>query len=104
MQNRESSLAITNHGDAIQFSLRVPMELRKDGTWVYSTCRPFDVHGQGKNETEADGFCFERKKGSHRSYIKEGILRPIIIPEYDEVGIDIIKSNMRTANMSRDRY
>jgi len=53
---------------------------------------------------EADGFCFERKKGSHRSYIKEGILRPIIIPEYDEVGIDIIKSNMRTANMSRDRY
>lgn len=53
---------------------------------------------------EADGFRFERKKGSHRSYIKEGILRPVIIPEYDEVGLDIITSNMRTAKMSRDRY
>lgn len=53
---------------------------------------------------EADGFCFGRKKGSHRSYIKEGINRPVIIPEYDEVGLDIIKSNMRTANMSRERY
>ena len=53
---------------------------------------------------EADGFRLERRKGSHRSYIKDGISRPVIIPEYDEVGLDIIKSNMRTAKMNRERY
>lgn len=51
-----------------------------------------------------DGFVFERQSGDHRSYSKEGILRPIVIPTYDEIDIDIIKSNMKTAGMSRDRY
>ena len=51
-----------------------------------------------------DGFTFERQEGSHRSYIKKTILRPIIIPTYSEVDIDIIKSNMRTAGMSREQY
>jgi len=53
---------------------------------------------------QKDGFVFERQKGSHRSYSKENVNRPIIIPTYDEVSLDIIKSNMRTANMSRDTY
>lgn len=52
----------------------------------------------------ADGFREERQKGSHISMVKDGVARPIVIPKYDEVGLDIIKSNMRTANMSRDRY
>ena len=51
-----------------------------------------------------DGFIFERQEGDHRSYSKENVLRPIIIPTYNEIGIDIIKSNMRTAGMSRERY
>ena len=53
---------------------------------------------------EADGWTYCRSKGSHRSYTKPGFLRPVIIPMYRDVGIDIIKSNMRTANMSHDRY
>jgi hypothetical protein len=28
----------------------------------------------------------------------------VIVPEYDEVGLDIIKANMRTAGMSRERF
>lgn len=52
----------------------------------------------------ADGFTFERQKGSHRSYVKPGILRPVVIPTYSEVQPDIITSNMRTAKMSRERY
>ena len=41
------------------------------------------------------GFVFEREKGSHRSYTKAGIVRPVVIPKYSEVGIDIIRSNAR---------
>ncbi len=52
----------------------------------------------------ADGFRFERQKGSHRSYVKPGVLRPVIIPTYKEVGVEIIKRNLRTAGMSRERY
>ncbi len=52
----------------------------------------------------ADGFRFERQSGDHRSYVKPGILHPVIIPAYREVDIDIIQSNMRTAGMSRSRY
>lgn len=35
---------------------------------------------------------------------KDGVRRPIIIPKYDEIGLDIIKSCMRTADMSREEY
>lgn len=52
----------------------------------------------------ADGFSFDRQKGSHRCYVKKGIWRPVVIPMYDEIQPDIITNNMRTANMSRDRY
>lgn len=50
------------------------------------------------------GFVFERQEGSHRSYVREGVPRPVIIPTYKEIDVDIIKSNMRTANMSRAEY
>jgi predicted RNA binding protein YcfA (HicA-like mRNA interferase family) len=53
---------------------------------------------------EADGFRFHRQNGSHRVYVKVGCKRPIIIPVYDEVGVDIIMNNLRTAGMSRERY
>lgn len=53
---------------------------------------------------EADGWEFKRQKGDHRSYVKTGYLRPIIIPTYSDIGVDIIKNNMRTAGMSRERY
>jgi predicted RNA binding protein YcfA (HicA-like mRNA interferase family) len=53
---------------------------------------------------EAHGFTFERQKGSHRSYTKDGVSRPVIIPTYSEIGVDIIKNNMRTAGMTRTRY
>ena len=53
---------------------------------------------------EADGFVFVRQEGSHRAYVKTGILRPVIIPVYREVPVSIIRNNMRTAGMTRDRY
>jgi predicted RNA binding protein YcfA (HicA-like mRNA interferase family) len=53
---------------------------------------------------ELDGFVFRKAKGSHWIGEKAGVLRPVVIPEYEEIGLDIIKSNMRTARMSRERY
>jgi predicted RNA binding protein YcfA (HicA-like mRNA interferase family) len=47
---------------------------------------------------------FDRQEGSHRAYVKAGCSRPVIIPIYNEVDVDIIKSNMRTAGMSRETY
>jgi predicted RNA binding protein YcfA (HicA-like mRNA interferase family) len=46
----------------------------------------------------------DRGKGDHRSYVKPGCLRPVVIPKYKEIDIDIIKSNMRTAGMRRDEF
>jgi len=35
---------------------------------------------------------------------KPGSIRPLIVPEYPEVGLDIIHACMRTARMSRARF
>jgi hypothetical protein len=52
-----------------------------------------------------DGFIFKKRTGgSHWAGEKAGVARPVIVPEYDEVGEDIIRANMRTAGMSRKRY
>jgi predicted RNA binding protein YcfA (HicA-like mRNA interferase family) len=54
---------------------------------------------------ERDGFVFvKRTDGSHWIGEKSGVARPIVIPEYSEIGLDIIQTNMRTARMSRERY
>jgi len=53
---------------------------------------------------EKAGFVENRTEGSHIVMVKDGISRPIIIPKYDEIGLDIIKSNMRSADMSREEY
>jgi len=53
---------------------------------------------------EAYGCRYKRKKGSHHILIYPGAKRAVVIPEYDEVDLDIIKNNMRTVGMSRDKY
>ncbi|MEO5335074.1 MAG: type II toxin-antitoxin system HicA family toxin [Magnetococcus sp. YQC-5] len=53
---------------------------------------------------EADGFVFERQRGSHRVYVKFGLPRPVVIPVYDEVPIFVIQNNLRTAGMKRATY
>jgi predicted RNA binding protein YcfA (HicA-like mRNA interferase family) len=50
------------------------------------------------------GFQFVRQQGSHRSYVKPGVARPIVIPTYDEIPVSIIRSNLNTAGISRDEY
>ena len=52
----------------------------------------------------AAGFRFARQEGSHRSYVKPGVSRPVVIPAYSEVPVFIIRNNLNTAGLSRDDY
>jgi len=52
----------------------------------------------------AAGFQFVHQEGSHRSYTKPGIPRPVVIPTYDEISVSIIRNNLKTAGISRDDY
>jgi predicted RNA binding protein YcfA (HicA-like mRNA interferase family) len=53
---------------------------------------------------ELYGCQYVRKKGSHHILRYPGAKRAIVIPEYDEIDNDIIKTNMRTVGMSREEY
>ena len=53
---------------------------------------------------ELDGFSVARFEGRHYIMNKTDVLRPLVIPKYDEVGIDIITANLRSAGMSRKKY
>ena len=53
---------------------------------------------------ELDGWTPVRTKGDHVAYVKAGYARPVIIPKWKEVAVFIIKNNLKTAEMSRERY
>jgi predicted RNA binding protein YcfA (HicA-like mRNA interferase family) len=53
---------------------------------------------------EKDGFQLQRTRGDHLVYTKPGIPRPIVIPMVDQVPVFIIRNNLRSARMSRERY
>jgi predicted RNA binding protein YcfA (HicA-like mRNA interferase family) len=53
---------------------------------------------------EHDGFEHVRTEGDHMVFTKADVLRPLVIPKYSSVPVFIIKNNMRTAGMSRERY
>lgn len=53
---------------------------------------------------ELDGWKLSRIKGDHMVYTKDGFLRPIVIPKDSVVEVFIIKNNIKTAIISRERY
>jgi len=52
----------------------------------------------------AAGFRYVKQEGSHRTYVKAGIARPLVIPAYKEVPVFVIRNNLKTAGISRDEY
>ena len=44
---------------------------------------------------ELYGYEYRRKKGSHHILICPGAKRAVVIPEYNEIDVEIIKNNMR---------
>lgn len=53
---------------------------------------------------ELHGCKYKRKEGSHHILTCPNAKRAVVIPEYDEIDVEIIKNNMRTVNMSREEY
>jgi predicted RNA binding protein YcfA (HicA-like mRNA interferase family) len=53
---------------------------------------------------ELFGCIYSRKKGSHHVLTYPGAKRAVVIPEYEEIDVDIIKNNMRTVGMTREQY
>ncbi|CAN2048967.1 Addiction module toxin, HicA family [Candidatus Magnetomoraceae bacterium gMMP-1] len=47
---------------------------------------------------------YKRKKGSHHILTYHNAKRAVVIPEYSEIDVDIIKNNMRTVGMTRNEY
>jgi len=50
------------------------------------------------------GCTYKRKSGSHHVLTYRGAKRVVVIPEYNQIDIDIIKNNMRTVGMTREEY
>lgn len=53
---------------------------------------------------EKAGFKCIRIEGDHYIFTKEGLQRPVVIPDWDEVPVFIIKNNLRTAVIDREEY
>jgi len=57
-----------------------------------------------KSVFEKAGFECVRKEGDHFVYTKRGISRPIVIPDWPEVPVFIIRNNLRSDGISREEY
>jgi len=53
---------------------------------------------------ELAGFTCTRTEGDHAVFTKDGVKRPIVIPEWDPVPVFIIKNNLKSAGISREEY
>lgn len=53
---------------------------------------------------EKAGFKCVRIEGDHFVYTKQGAARPVVIPNWKEIPVFIIKNNMRTAGITREEY
>jgi len=53
---------------------------------------------------EKAGFKRVRTEGDHFVYTKQGVLRPVVIPDWKAVPVFIIKNNLRTAGLTREEY
>ena len=53
---------------------------------------------------EKAGFRCVRIEGDHFVYTKTGIIRPVVVPNWSDLPVFIIKNNLRTAGISREEY
>lgn len=53
---------------------------------------------------EKAGFVYSRTKGDHLIYWKQGNIRPLVIPKYEEVPVFIIKNLLRSAGLTRGEF
>ena len=53
---------------------------------------------------ELDGAKIVGQSGSHITLRKHGAKRRLVIPTYKQIPVFVIKNNIRTAGMNRERY
>jgi predicted RNA binding protein YcfA (HicA-like mRNA interferase family) len=53
---------------------------------------------------ERGGFRCARQEAEHIIYSRPGVARPVVISKYHAVPVFIIKQNLRSAGISRERY
>jgi predicted RNA binding protein YcfA (HicA-like mRNA interferase family) len=53
---------------------------------------------------EKYGCVFVRQKGDHLIFHHGNAKRAVVIPRYDEIPVTVIRSNMRTVEMTREEY
>lgn len=50
------------------------------------------------------GCRFEREKGDHRIYWRDGLKRPVVIPRDNQIPIFVIRNNLRILGISVEEY
>ncbi len=50
------------------------------------------------------GCRFDRQKGDHRIYWREGLPRPIVVPRDAQLPVFIIRNNLRILQISAEEY
>ena len=53
---------------------------------------------------EDHGFKRNRQRGSHISLSKKGVTRRIVVPDKKELSLNVIMSNLKTANITRKTF
>lgn len=50
------------------------------------------------------GCTFKRQKGSHLIYVRNDLIRPIVVPAKKNLSRAVIQSNLKTLGIDRDKY
>ena len=61
-------------------------------------------YGKFTKFLEYIGCEFERQKGSHLIYKRSDLKRPIVFPAHKELSRTVILNNLRTLNISKEKY
>jgi len=64
--------------NVIQFSVQVPVKLKRDNAWIIASCPPLDVHSQGRSEDEAINNLVEAIQLFIESCFERGTLEQIL--------------------------
>lgn len=62
----------------VRFTMSVPIRVRKEGKWFYSSCEVLDVHSQGKTKKEATNNLIEALQLFLETCYEEGTFEQVL--------------------------
>jgi len=51
-----------------------------------------------------NGWVYKRTKGSHRSYIKAGFIRPVTLPKHKDIATGTLANIIRTSGLTKNDF